>query len=230
MTQQYVVGFNDGFFDNNDNENIGHFLFKTPRGGFLIHRGLSCRTARFLSVEDALQAVVDFSNQRFVISDVISHAEVRELYTNPHDGIDNTRAIPKLGERSYYFLSFMALSGYEPVNQFGNAVISIKGDINIQSIESSIAKTMTTCEEVVITSYQPITESVYDNNQDKAVFFMNEGVKLATGQTWQHNDKGYDVRIKHINRSGAVVVEEVETGQRDGFCREFFLAKFTIKK
>jgi hypothetical protein len=54
-------------------------------------------------------------------------------------------------------------------------------------------------------------------------------VKLSTGQTWTHKQKGYDVKINSINRTGALAVEEVATGQRDGFCRAAFLDTFAPK-
>lgn len=57
----------------------------------------------------------------------------------------------------------------------------------------------------------------------------NKEVKLSTGQTWTHKQKGYDVEIDYINRTGDVVVEEVATGQRDGFGREVFLDRFSPK-
>lgn len=57
----------------------------------------------------------------------------------------------------------------------------------------------------------------------------NKEVKLSTGQTWTHKQKGYDVKIDYINRTGDVVVEEVATGQRDGFGRKAFLERFSPK-
>lgn len=55
---------------------------------------------------------------------------------------------------------------------------------------------------------------------------VNDGMR--TGQTYQHNDKGYTVKITYINRTRQVVVEECETGQRDGFGKDFFLSNFTL--
>lgn len=57
----------------------------------------------------------------------------------------------------------------------------------------------------------------------------NKEVKPSTGQTWTHKQKGYDVKIDYINRTGDVVVEEVATGQRDGFGRKAFLERFSPK-
>lgn len=57
----------------------------------------------------------------------------------------------------------------------------------------------------------------------------NKEVKLSTGQNWTHKQKGYDVKIDYINRTGDVVVEEVATGQRDGFGRKAFLERFSPK-
>ncbi len=57
----------------------------------------------------------------------------------------------------------------------------------------------------------------------------NKEVKLSTGQTWTHKQKGYDVKIDYVNRAGDVVVEEVATGQRDWFGREVFLERFSPK-
>lgn len=55
-------------------------------------------------------------------------------------------------------------------------------------------------------------------------------VKLSTGQTWTHKQKGYDVKITYINRrGGGIRVEEVATGQPDGFGIEVFLERFSPK-
>lgn len=57
----------------------------------------------------------------------------------------------------------------------------------------------------------------------------NKEVEPSTGQTWTHKQKGYDVKIDYINRTGDIVVEEVATGQRDGFSRKVFLERFSPK-
>lgn len=57
----------------------------------------------------------------------------------------------------------------------------------------------------------------------------NKEGEPSTGQNWTHNQKGYDVKIISINRTGSVAVEEVATGQRDGFSRATFLDAFTPK-
>lgn len=57
----------------------------------------------------------------------------------------------------------------------------------------------------------------------------NKEGEPSTGQNWTHNQKGYDVKITSINRTGSVAVEEVATGQRDGFSRDAFLDAFTPK-
>lgn len=57
----------------------------------------------------------------------------------------------------------------------------------------------------------------------------NKKVKPSTGQTWTHKWKGYDVKITYISRIGGVKVEEVATGQVDGFCMEVFLDWFSHK-
>tara|TARA_R100000935_G_C2778130_1_gene140524 strand:+ start:193 stop:372 length:180 start_codon:yes stop_codon:yes gene_type:complete len=51
---------------------------------------------------------------------------------------------------------------------------------------------------------------------------------MRTGQTYRHNDKGYTVKVTYINRARQVVVEECETGQNDGFGKDFFLSNFTL--
>ena len=58
----------------------------------------------------------------------------------------------------------------------------------------------------------------------------NKEVKPSTGQTWTHKQKGYDVKITYINRrGGGIRVEEVATGQPDGFCIKVFLERFSPK-
>ena len=55
-------------------------------------------------------------------------------------------------------------------------------------------------------------------------------VKPITGQTWKHKIEGYEIKIEYINRSRALVFEEVGTGQRNGGCQEWFFKNFEFVK
>lgn len=50
---------------------------------------------------------------------------------------------------------------------------------------------------------------------------------IRAGQTWQHKTKCYNVKVTYINKSKQLVVEDCETGQKDGFSQEYFLDNFT---